>query len=379
MIRRPPRWRAEGVRRIGDIKEEKAEVPTDTNLRPRARDLGIEIGQLPTGKHNAITDIHGVRVGHVTLRKGSGRLEIGRGPVRTGVTAIIPVPGNIYKKKPAATVHIINGYGKSLGFPQVAELGNLETPIVLTNTLSVWTAADAVVDYVSKQNPTRASFNPVVGECNDGRLNDILGRHVKKRHVLRAIKNAESGPVPDGNIGAGMGMSGFGFKAGIGTASRVVGRHAIGVLVLMNTGGAGNLVIDGVHIGHALDAKADEDGDGSIMIVLATDAPFYQRRLTRLAKRAAFGLARTGANASHGSGDFVIAFSTTALTTKQADEYSIPEQEISTYFWAVIEATEEAILNSILRCDTVTGRDGNTRNGIPIEPLKRLLEHGKIS
>ncbi|MEW6357986.1 MAG: P1 family peptidase [Planctomycetota bacterium] len=351
-------------------------MSSETNIRPRARDLDIVIGKLPTGEHNAITDVPGVRVGHVTLWKGSGKLEIGKGPVRTGVTAILPVSGNIYKKKPAAAVHVINGYGKSLGFPQVTELGNIETPIVLTNTLSVWTAADAVVDYVFVQNLTRASFNPVVGECNDGFLNDIVGRHVKRRHVLAALKEAKAGPVEEGNVGAGAGMGGFGFKAGIGTSSRVVGGHTVGVLVLMNTGGAGNLVINGVHIGDALSPAVEEDGDGSIMIVLATDAPFYQRRLTRLAKRAAFGLARTGANASHGSGDFVIAFSTTALTTKQADECSIPEQEISTYFWAVIEATEEAIINSILRCDTVIGRDVNTRHAIPIEPLKRLLHRG---
>lgn len=341
--------------------------------RPRLRDLGIEIGSLPTGKHNTITDVKGVRVGHLTLKKGKGKLRIGKGPVRTGVTAIIPVPGNIYKKKPAATTHVINGYGKSLGFPQVMELGNIETPIVLTNTLSVWTAADAIVDYMSERNPRVLSFNPVVGECNDGFLNDILGRHVTREHVLTALEHARPGPIKEGNVGAGAGMGGFGFKAGIGTASRLVSGHTVGVLVLMNTGGAGNLVINGVHIGDALAPAKDEAEDGSIMIVIATDAPFYQRRLTRLAKRAAFGLARTGANASHSSGDFVIAFSTTALTSTQSDECSVAEGVISSYFRGVIEATEEAIVNSILRCGTVTGRDDNVRHGISIRRLRELL------
>lgn len=345
------------------------------NQRPRARDLGIVVGELAPGKDNAITDVSGVRVGHVTLVAGEGKLKIGHGPVRTGVTAIVPIMGNIYRKRPAAATFIINGYGKSVGFPQIMELGNIETPILLTNTLSVWTVADAVVDYLSEQNPRILSFNPVVGECNDGYLNDILGRHVKRQHALEAIENALPGPVEEGNVGAGTGMGGFGFKAGIGTSSRRVGEHTIGVLVLMNTGGAGNLIVNGIHLGDSLSGVKDK-GDGSIMIVLATDAPFYQRRLTRLAKRAAFGLARTGANASHSSGDFVIAFSTTAMTSEQSAEYAIPEDEISDYFRGVIEATEEAILNSILRCDTMAGRDGNTRPGIPIDRLKQILKTG---
>ncbi|MFQ5808593.1 MAG: P1 family peptidase [Armatimonadota bacterium] len=346
--------------------------------RPRARDIGIEIGDLPPGDHDAITDVPGVAVGHVTLIDGDGRLRIGQGPIRTGVTAILPHAGNVFERKVVAATEVINGFGKSLGLPQMAELGEMETPLVLTNTLSAWRAADAVVTYMAAGNPGVYSFNPIVGECNDSFLNDILGRHVTEAHVLAAIETAIAGAVAEGNVGAGTGMSGFGWKGGVGTASRRVRAGnadvTLGALVLTNTGAPQDLRIAGAHVGAALRpprAASQASPVGSIMMILATDAVASARQLKRVARRAGFGLARTGAIASHGSGDFVIAFST--AERERAGGASLTDRDLTPLFRAAIEATEEAIVNSLLRAETMAGRDGNTRHAIPVEEVARLV------
>ncbi len=342
------------------------------NQRPRAADLGLKLGLLPRGPLNTITDVLGVKVGHVTLIEGEGPLEIGKGPIRTGVTAILPHGGNIFQNKVTAAVHVINGYGKSLGLPQITELGAIESPIALTSTLSVWRVADTLVDYLSQQNPGVYSFNPVVGECNDGFLNDGVGRHVRKEHVFQAIEEASSPNIDEGNIGAGTGMTGFGWKAGIGTSSRLCecpeGTYTVGVLTLTNTGDPRELMMDGFHIGRQLmPPKAPAQPAGSIMIIVGTDAPVSSRQMGRVARRAALGMARVGAIAHHGSGDFVIAFS----NSEQAP--GLDDANLTSLFRGTVEATEEAIINSILRAETLTGRDGNTRYGIPIDEVTKLL------
>ncbi|MBM4047122.1 MAG: P1 family peptidase, partial [Planctomycetes bacterium] len=317
-------------------------------------ELGIRIGQMPSGKLGGLTDVAGVRVGHVTLVRG----EPGRPPIlRTGVTAILPHSGNLFQEKVEAAVHVINGFGKSVGLPQVEELGEIESPILLTGTLNTWRVADALVDYLSEQNPGLYSFNPIVCECNDSFLSDELARPVGREHVFQAIREGYSGPIAEGCVGAGTGVSGFGFKAGIGTASRMVadksGVFTVGVLVQTNTGGAGDLRLDGVPVGRMLAASQARSGEapGSIIIVVATDAPLSSRQLKRVAKRAAFGLARTGAVAAHGSGDFVIAFSTATRRSPAVAE-RIPEDRLTDFFTATIAATEEAIIRSILCAET---------------------------
>ena len=345
--------------------------------RPRATDLGLNSGLLPHGVRNAITDVPRVSVSHVTLIDGEGILEIGRGPVRTGVTVILPHDGNIFQEKVTAAVYVLNGFGKSVGFPQVAELGRIESPIALTSTLSTWRVADALIDFLSEENPGVYSFNPIVGECNDGYLNDIVGRHVTAEHVFRAIRGASSPNIEEGVVGAGTGMTGFGWKGGIGTSSRLcelpAGVFTVGVMTLTNTGDARELRMDGVQIGRRLLPSDMTDDRGSIMMVVATDAPLSSRQLGRVGRRAGMGLARAGGIAGHGSGDFIIAFSN---ATEQA---RLEEEELTTLFRGVIESTEEAIINSVLRAETVVGRDGNSRHGIPIDRVTEiLLEHGVI-
>ncbi|MEN6641456.1 MAG: P1 family peptidase [Armatimonadia bacterium] len=354
--------------------------------RPRARDLGVSIGELQPGPLNAIVDVPEVAVGHVSLVAGEGPLVSGQGPVRTGVTALLPHPGNLFTDRVCAAVEVINGFGKSVGLPQVTELGSLETPILLTNTLSVWTAADALADFMAELNPGVRSFNPVVGECNDGALNDILGRHVKPQHVRQALAAASRVSVQEGNVGAGVGMTGFGWKAGIGTASRLLpgalDGYVLGSLVLTNTGSARDLRVDGVPVGRHLRPPAQPLPAGSIIIVLATDAPLDSRQLHRLAKRAAFGLARVGGIADHGSGDFVIAFSTGNRLSARGEQRLfapalVPETELSSLFRATIETVEEAILNSLLRAETMVGRDALKRLALPLDELSAVLRtHG---
>ena len=347
----------------------------------RARDHNIEIGVLNPGKWNAITDVEGVKVGHTTL--------IEKNHIRTGVTAILPHAGNMYQEKVPAAIYIGNGYGKLAGYSQVKELGNIETPIVLTNTLSVPVGMNALISHTLNQegNGDVRSVNAVVGETNDGFLNDIRGRHVSEEHVLDAIKNAHSGKVEEGNVGAGTGTICFGWKGGIGTSSRVLpeslGGYTVGVLVQSNFGGV--LTIDGHKIGQKLGQyyfkdEIEEQADGSCMIVVATDAPLTSRNLERLAKRAMLGLARTGGIASNGSGDYVISFSTSAkvrLDSKSKDrlieQVELKNSAMSPLFMATIEATEEAIINSLFAAKTIEGRNGHTIKSLPINRVLEII------
>ena len=347
----------------------------------RARDWGIKIGVMTPGKLNAITDVPGVLVGQTTLIKGDS--------VRTGVTAILPFAGNIFQHKIPAGLFTGNGFGKLAGSTQLTELGTLESPVILTNTLSVSTGMDAVIDYTLRQpgNEMVQSVNAVVGETNDGRLNDIRGRHVKKDDVLLAIQKAKPGIVEEGSVGAGTGTVCFGFKGGIGTSSRKLptslGGYTVGVLVQTNFGGV--LQIDGVPIGQELNKYYLQDQlsakeDGSCMIVVATDAPLDSRNLTRLAKRAFMGLAKTGGIAHHGSGDYVIAFSTdsTVRIEHQSKEqlrtiHLMNDDAISPLFLAAIEATEEAIINSLFMSSDMLGFKDAKVQGLPVKQVIELM------
>jgi D-aminopeptidase len=351
------------------------------SARKRARDLGIRIGVLPAGQLNAITDVAGVRVGHVTLSRGES--------IRTGVTAIIPGDGNLFQQKFAAAVYVGNGYGKLGGGTQIEELGQIETPIVLTNTLGVAAAIEAVVEYTlsADGNESVRSVNAVVGETNDGWLNDIRGRHVSKDDVLAAIHEARGGAVEEGCVGAGTGTVCFGFKGGIGTASRTLpaslGGYTVGALVQTNFGGV--LQIDGVPVGKALGKftfsdKLPADVDGSCMMIVATDAPIDARNLKRLAKRAFMGLAKTGGIAAQGSGDYVIAFSTHPSmriphrpSARVRTVELLHDEYVSPLFMAAIESTDEAIVNSLLMAETTTGIDGHRAEALPIDRLTDLL------
>ncbi len=348
----------------------------------RARDLGVKIGVMPTGKLNSITDVQGVKVGHTTL--------IIADSIRTGVTAILPHGNNIFQQKVPAAVFAGNGFGKLTGTTQIIELGNIETPIILTNTLSVAAGIEALVDYTltKKGNENVKSVNSVVGETNDSFLNDIRGKHVSKQNVLQAIENAKSGPVAEGNVGAGTGTVCFGFKGGIGTSSRKLpaslGGYTIGVLVQTNFGGV--LQIDGVPIGVELGKfnfrnQLLNNVDGSCMVVIATDAPLDSRNLERLAKRAFLGLAKTGGIASNGSGDYMIAFSTDSTIrvphtskSKTLSTTLLHNDETSPIFMAAIEATEEAILNSLFVAENMTGIKGNKVNALPLDKVLPLLK-----
>ena len=350
--------------------------------RERLANYGIKIGVLPTGKFNAITDVPGVRVSHTTLVKGD--------TVRTGVTAILPHGGNLFQQKVPAAVYTGNGFGKLAGITQIRELGNMESPIILTNTMNVAAAMDAVISYTLAQKGAEnvQSVNAVVGETNDGYLNDIRGRHVQPSHVLQAIQNAAEGPVAEGNVGAGTGTVCFGFKGGIGTASRVIpkseGGYTVGVLVQTNFGGV--LQIDGVPVGVELNKfylrdKLNETPDGSCMIVVATNAPIDARNLERLAKRAFMGLAKTGGIASNGSGDYVIAFSTDSSVriphNYRNNLYTtsvLHNDEMSPLFMAAIEATEEAILNSLFKAETMKGKANRTVEALPLEKVIPILK-----
>ena len=358
--------------------------------RPRARDLGVEVGILPTGKLNAITDVDGVKVGHSTLIKGDN--------IRTGVTAILPHGENLFQEKVPAAIFVGNGFGKLIGSTQVKELGEIETPILLTNTLNVPRVADALIEYMLalSGNENVRSVNPIVAETNDGFLNDIRGRHIGQKEVFEAIKSAKTGAVEEGSIGAGTGTIAFGFKGGIGTSSRIVpqsaGGYTVGVLVQTNFGGV--LTINGAPVGRELgkyylkeqiesggkniSKDVSDKADGSIIIVVATDAPLDARNLERLAARAILGLARTGSPATNGSGDYVIAFSTAIENRIRAGENVrqtrvLANDSMSPLFLAAVEATEEAIYNSLFRATTVTGRDGSKIEAIPIEKTLEIL------
>jgi D-aminopeptidase len=344
----------------------------------RIRDLGVKPGVLPPGPLNAITDVAGVRVGHMTLVRGDD--------VRTGVTAILPHGDGIYHHKVPAAVHVGNGYGKAAGFLQVRELGTIETPIVLTNTLAVGTAVTAVVKWtLPRLGEARfVSVNAVVGETNDCFLNDIAGLHVTVDDVIAAIDAAREGPVAEGCVGAGTGTIAFGFKGGIGTASRVLpeslGGWTAGVLVQANYGGI--LTIDGARVGEALGRfsfRDQVDRGGSCMIVLATDAPLSSRNLERLARRTMLGLARTGSFMSSGSGDFAVAFSTAHRIPHEPPPAPrtverLPNDAVSPLFLAAVEAVEESVYNALTAAVTTTGFQGYTADAIPIDRLREILQ-----
>ncbi len=347
---------------------------------PRPRQLGVVTGILPPGPLNAITDVSGVRVGHATLVEGED--------TRTGVTVVLPHAGNIFQEKVPAAVAVFNGFGKLTGLSQVQELGVIETPIAVTNTLSVWQVADALAEWVLEQpgNEEVTSVNPVVGECNDGALSDIRRRPVGRAELRRALAAATAGPVAEGSVGAGTGTTCLGWKGGIGSASRrlpaSLGGFTVGVLVQTNFGGA--LTVAGVPVGQELGRFSFQqaltiDAGGSCMIVAATDAPLDARQLQRLAARAPWGLARVGSFAGSGSGDYAIAFSAHSEARRRHGAREVrsgprlDEDALSPLFLAVIEATEEAVLNSLFAAVTVTGRGGRTVEALPVERVIEIL------
>ncbi len=374
--------------------------------RVRVRELGLIIGQLPTGPLNAITDVPGVKVGQVTLSRGEGPLRPGEGPVRTGVTVIVPRE-NVWRKKVPAGAFVLNGTGEMTGLAWVAESGFLEYPIALTNTLNVPRVANGIISWMLRQYPgigiTDDTLTPVVAECDDSRLNDIQGRHVSEANVMQALDEASSGPVTEGSVGAGTGMISYGFKGGIGTASRKIpdanGGFTVGVLVNANHGRRPELMMGGVMVGQRYDADKTQsnllpnvgpgnllawhegsagNAEGSIIVIIATDAPLDSRQLTRLGKRAALGLARTGSTARHGSGDFMLAFSTGNVIPHYPAEPTfsvtqLADTHLNPVLAATVEATEEAILNALTGAITVVGRDGHRAEAISIPRLRALL------
>ena len=388
------------------ITETPSQMSTDQNqtsgtARRRARELGIKVGILPTGQLNTITDVAGVLVGHTTLSRGDN--------IRTGVTAVLPHSGNLFREKVPGSVVVGNGFGKLAGSTQVNELGEIETPILLTSTLSVPRVADALIDYMLALpgNEEVQSVNPLVGETNDGYLNDIRGRHITREDVLSAIKNAKGGMVDEGCVGAGTGTVAFGFKGGIGTSSRKLpanlGGYTVGVLVQTNFGGV--LTINGAPVGQelgqfylkdelgspaakTLQPRKETDADGSVIIVIATDAPVDARNLRRMATRSMMGLARTGASGSNGSGDYAIAFSTSgdvrirSLAPNERNNprnlKSLANDAVSPLFLAVIEATEEAIYNSLFKATTTVGK-GHRVEALPLDRTMEILRnHGLV-
>ncbi len=360
--------------------------------RLRARDLGVNLGAGSPGPLNAITDVKGVRVGHTTLIAGEGKLTPGSGPIRTGVTAILAHSGNLYQEPVVGTTHVINGYGKAVGIAQLLELGRIETPLLITSTLNVGLVEDALTQFVIEQNPKAGislpTPNPIVAECHDGYLNDAQGRHVRKEHVYSAITTA-SKTVEEGNVGAGTGMMAYGYKSGVGTASRIIStkqeEFTIGCLAVPNCGRRGTLVMGGIPVGQFLEQKepTKETGPavflgGSIIVVLATDAPLTSRQLQRIARRAVIGIGRTGSIVSHGSGDFVFAFST-AFRDKRSKDPAIVNRPyfqdpyLTPLFAGAIEVTEEAILNALCIATKMVGRDNHTAEALPLTKLSQLF------
>lgn len=385
-----------------------AETSSEVTEQPRvrARALGLRLGQLEPGPLNAITDVPGVKVGQVTVMRGDGPLQPGQGPARTGVTVVVPREDVWHKKVPAGAF-VLNGTGEMTGLAWVAESGFLEYPIALTNTLNVPRVADGVISWMLRRYPeigiTDDTLTPVVAECDDGRLNDIQGRHVSEADVMQALDDATSGPVAEGTVGAGTGMISYGFKGGIGTASRrlpaATGGFTVGVLVNANHGRRPELVMGGVPVGQRYDAAPTQssglpdpnperlhaaregssgNAEGSIIVIIATDAPLDSRQLTRLGKRAALGLARTGSTARHGSGDFMLAFSTGNVIPHYPTEpifslAHLADTHLNAVITATVEATEEAVLNALTGATTVIGRDGFRAEAISIPRLRALL------
>jgi len=374
------------------LTENLVQASEPSTARLRVRDLGIAVGIHPPGPNNAITDVPGVKVGHTTLISGEGVLKPGHGPVRTGVTVVIPREDVWHKKVPAGAF-VLNGTGEMTGLAWITESGFLEYPIALTNTLNVPRVANGVVSWMIKQNPeigiSDDTLTPVVAECDDSRLNDSQGRHVSEQDVIAALDGAVGGPVQEGTVGAGTGMVSYGFKGGIGTASRKLseqdGGYTVGVLVNANHGRRPELVVAGVPVGRLYEESppvsqtlSPGHSEGSIIIIIATDAPLDSRQLTRLAKRAALGLARTGSTARHGSGDFMLAFSTANVIPHYPKEPTfqqthLADSHINPVIAATVEASEEAILNALTMATTVVGRDGRRVDAIDLDRLKALV------
>jgi D-aminopeptidase len=359
--------------------------------RKRARAAGIRIGHYPTGRFNAITDVPGVRVGHSTILRGEGALRPGEGPVRTGVTAILPHAGNIFADRAVGSGFVLNGAGEVSGLTQLMEWGLIETPILLTNTLSVGKVSEAAVKYLVEHNPGIGDeldvVIPVVGECDDSWLNDAAGRHVRTEHVYEALDGASSGPVVEGSVGGGTGMVTCDFKAGIGTASRklpqVEGGYTVGVLVMSNFGRMVDLRIDGIPAGELLAPKyvahaRRRENYGSIIVVVGTNAPLLPHQIGRLCKRAALGVGRVGSHAEHGSGEIVIGFSNANSVPRETRKMvyrmkALLDSSIDPLYKATVQATEEAILNAMCAADTLEGHSGHVAPALPLDEVAELV------
>ncbi len=367
-----------------------------TSYKPRLRDYGISVGRLAPGTWNAITDVPGVRVGHTTLISGHGPLVPGSGPVRTGVTAIVPHEGSVFQSMIPAAIAVLNGAGEITGRSQVDEYGVIETPILVTNTLSVGAVHQACVEWLTEREPSLGTGDfviPVVAETFDGWLNDTAGQHVKREHVYAALDSAVSGPLAEGSVGGGTGMILYGFKGGVGTSSRVVAidnaMYTLGVIVQGNYGGRRDLLFDGVPLPQELldfDQPPAGKKDGSIIVTIATDAPLSERQLGRLCRRGILGLGRIGATARHTSGDLLIAFSNapenrvprTDRPARQTFVY-LDDELINDLFSATIEATAEAVLNALVAAETMTGRDDHLVPALPMDMVLPLMQrHGRL-
>ena len=361
-------------------------------MRPRARDAGVWFGELPTGTKNMITDVPGVQVGHCTIIKGTGALKPGSGPIRTGVTAVLPHGENLYEMPVKGTYFDFNGCGGLQGALQVREFGVIDTPIMLTNTMSMGAVADALIRHMLRDNPSAGlesdTIIPIVSECDDSFLNDSRGLHVREEHVFAALDSAGTN-VEEGAVGAGTGMMCHDYKGGIGTSSRVVatdaGRFTLGTIVLSNHGDWNDLTIDGVRVGSMLGAPPIKRREhGSIVMVVGTDAPVDSRQLHRIARRAVMGLAVTGSSSHNGSGDIVIAFSTANVHRRYREDGLVTDKllldkDLNDLFRASLDSTAESIINSLFKADTMEGRDGNVAVGLPIDrALEVLKDHGRL-
>lgn len=359
--------------------------------RARIRDLGVSIGPYPTGEHNAITDVDGVRVGHVTLIEGEGRLVPGRGPVRTGVTAVLPAEGDVFLQRAFAGSYVLNGAGEVMGLLQVDEWGLCETPILLTSTMCVGRVADATISWMWRKHPKIGQeydvVIPVVAECDDSFLNDAVGRHVEDSHVWAALDGATGGPVAEGSVGAGTGMISFDFAGGIGTSSRVVdlvpGRATVGALVLSNFGRRPNLRVDGVPVGALLEGRfahfAQRPAAGSIIVLLATDAPLLARQLNRLSRRGALALGRLGGYAANNSGEFIFSWSTSNRVPRERLLHVhtveiVLDSELDPLYEATVDAVEEAVLNAICAGVSLPGQNEHVVPALPLAATRRLLD-----
>ena len=367
-----------------------------TVARCRARDMDVIIGKHPTGRYNAITDVPGVMVGHSTIIKGKGKLGVGKGPVRTGVTAILPNGGDIFNNRVIGSGFILNGAGEVGGLTQLMEWGLIETPILLTNTMSIGTCSDALLKYMIDKHPGIGMEHdvliPVVGECDDSWLNDISGRHIKEKNVLEAIENASSGPVMEGNVGGGTGMITCDFKAGIGSSSRKVViedvSYTVGVLVMSNFGGVDDFRLDGMPVGRILEKELNfsgrrKDNYGSIIAVIATDVPLLSHQIARLCKRGALGIGRVGSYAAHDSGEILIGFSTSNAVPRKSKKmlYKVKlilDQAINPLYQATVEAVEEAILNAMFMAESMEGHSGRIVEALPLERVREIINAYKI-